>query len=135
MTPETKSEITPERYRQVQQVLERALEYAEPERAAFLDAACGDDPALRREVESLLAADAHAASFIESPAVARRAVPEGAESIAGLRLGAYRVVGELGRGGMGAVYLAVRADDLFEKLRARAADPRRARTPERRAPH
>jgi eukaryotic-like serine/threonine-protein kinase len=115
MTPETKSEITPERYRQVQQVLERALEYAEPERAAFLDAACGDDPALRREVESLLAADASAASFIESPAVARRTPAEAGESVAGMRLGAYRVVNELGRGGMGAVYLAVRADDLFEK--------------------
>jgi eukaryotic-like serine/threonine-protein kinase len=115
MTPETKSEMTPERYRQVQRALEQALECAESERAAYLDAACGADAALRREVESLLAADAHAASFIESPAVARRAVPEGAESIAGLRLGAYRVVGELGRGGMGAVYLAVRADDLFEK--------------------
>ncbi|HEY4281528.1 MAG TPA: FlgO family outer membrane protein, partial [Chthoniobacterales bacterium] len=86
----------------------------ESAREAYLARACGDDSDLRREVESLL-----------------EARPEGVEAFAdnlrsslghrlwtdpvGQRLGAYRIVSEIGRGGMGSVYLAERADGQFEK--------------------
>src|SRR5919206_3559208 len=56
-----------ERWRQVDELFEQALERAEGERAAFLDAACAGDASLRREVEEMLRFDERAAEFIETP--------------------------------------------------------------------
>ncbi len=105
-----------ERWDRVNQILLEALEHADPERAAFLDRACGDDGELRREVESLLASDAEPELMrrLEQPAfelLARSAADLGA----GQRIGPYRVIREIDRGGMGTVYLAVRADDECER--------------------
>jgi tetratricopeptide (TPR) repeat protein len=84
-------------------------------RAAFLNSSCGADTGLRVEVESLLAADStgRASLFtaIESEA---RSLLEGS-ALLGARLGAYRVIREIGHGGMGAVYLAERDDDEYHK--------------------
>jgi serine/threonine protein kinase len=74
-----------------------------------LDAACAADPALRAQVETLLAADERAGNFLQTPA----APP--VESLVGRHVGPYRVLREIGRGGMGVVYLAERADDQFRK--------------------
>ncbi|MCA1616847.1 MAG: serine/threonine protein kinase, partial [Acidobacteria bacterium] len=90
------------------------------EQAALLDAACAGDPTLRAEVESLLGYRDRAWDFIEVPALSLAAgwlAGEGddAEVAEGRVIGPYRVVGEIGRGGMGAVFLAERADGEFEQ--------------------
>jgi serine/threonine protein kinase/tetratricopeptide (TPR) repeat protein len=106
--------VTPERWQQIKVVLEGALDRQEAERTAFLDIACEGDDELRREVESLLASEPELGDFIETP-VFRIRPEEDVPLAAGQRIGAYRVVRELGRGGMGSVYLAERADEVFEK--------------------
>ncbi|MDX1440043.1 MAG: serine/threonine-protein kinase, partial [Rubricoccaceae bacterium] len=88
------------------------------ERAAFLDAACADDPALRAEVESLLEADADADddAFLETPpsGLLDEAISEANESdgekMEGRQIGPYRIIRSLGEGGMGTVFLAVREE-------------------------
>ena len=117
---------TPEFWKRVTETTGAALERPEAERQAWIAESCAGDDALRREVESLLAADASAGSFLESAAIAH---PGHAEAIAaaaraslalaaGRRVGPYRIVRELGHGGMGVVYLAERADAAFEKKTA-----------------
>ncbi len=105
------------RWERMQAVFERALEAPVHERPAVLDAACGDDPALRREIEAMLAVAApeHALA-IERLLVtdASEAAPS-ADPTIGQRFGAWRVVGVLGHGGMSTVYLAERADRQYEQ--------------------
>jgi serine/threonine protein kinase len=105
--------MKPERWQQLDKLFQSALEREPEQRAAFLDGACAGDEALRREVESLLAASKEAGSFIERPALeveARSLADEqgnvGAESMVGKTIGHYRVIALLGLGGMGEVYLA-----------------------------
>jgi eukaryotic-like serine/threonine-protein kinase len=105
-----------DRFRRCEELFHSAAALAEGERDAFLRQACPDDPALRADVERLLAAHARSGSFIEAPAIA--AAGEwvlAEENLAGRRIGPYQVVRELGRGGMGAVYLAERADGQYEQ--------------------
>jgi len=99
-----------------------ALECSPHEVSAFLDAGCADDKALRHEVEALLASIKNNQHFLQVPVfalsasdVAARALDDDEESVAGQKIGAYRLVNEIGRGGMGAVYLAVRDDGQFEQ--------------------
>ena len=107
--------MTTERWQRLQDLFHRALE--SPERAAFLDRECTNDPALRAEVERLLDAHERAGGFIGEPAIvlAGLAVGESDAFQAGRRVGAYRLVRALGHGGMGAVYLAERDDGAFEQ--------------------
>ncbi len=94
--------MTPERWAQANDVLQRAMQLSPEKRTAFLDSACASDPSLRPEVESLLSAADHArSSFLESR-------PD-AELARGTRLGDYEIQSLLGAGGMGEVY---RARDL-----------------------
>jgi serine/threonine protein kinase len=101
--------MTPERWRQIEQLYHAALERTAEERAAFLATACAGDEALLGEVRSLLASHDQAASFIEkSPEdiVAGMLADEQARSMIGRTLGHYQLSSLLGAGGMGEVYLA-----------------------------
>jgi serine/threonine-protein kinase len=100
--------VTPERWKQVNDLFHAALERG-ADRAAFLDAATREDPELRREVESLLRAHQSSATFLEVPAwgVAPELMfDEQERSLVGRSIGPYRVIEEIGRGGMGVVYAA-----------------------------
>ena len=107
--------MEPERWRQIEDLFQAALDCEPERRSALLEAACGHDRALREEVDSLLASYEEA-GFTEAPAF-RDAVRllEQNHSLTGKRIGPYRVIREIGHGGMGAVYLAARADEAFRK--------------------
>src|SRR2546425_1147446 len=97
-----------ERWSMVERVYHGALERAAEERAAFLREACGGNEELRREVESLLAYEDRAKDFIENPAleVAGELMADGQSLVVGQALNHYTILGLLGAGGMGEVYLA-----------------------------
>jgi serine/threonine protein kinase/tetratricopeptide (TPR) repeat protein len=107
--------ITAERWRHVKAIVAEALEIDSPaQRIALARERCGSDAALLSEVESLLvqtttAMEQYAANT--STAVRSDATP----LAVGRRIGAYAIIRELGRGGMGTVYLAARADEEFHK--------------------
>src|SRR2546423_6757334 len=118
--------MSPERWKQIEEVLQSALDLSESERGGFIASACADDDALREQVEALVHQYEQAGDFIEAPAVAvagftggsgLNTTLEGAgeDPMAGRGVGSYRIVREVGRGGMGAVYLAERADSAFHK--------------------
>jgi len=101
--------MTPERWRQVEDVLQAALDRLPPERASFLDEACAGDDELKSEAATLIRAHDAADDFIEQPAVAEHArvlLGDGVEMGGGRVVGSYKIIERLGAGGMGEVYLA-----------------------------
>ena len=114
--------MTSERWRQVEAVFEQALELVPDQRLVFLQTSCDGDNELKREVESLRESHARAGRFIDQPSLfISSEASEGRDTVAasGQLIGSYRVVGEIGRGGMGAVYLAERADEQSSRSLAR----------------
>jgi serine/threonine-protein kinase len=109
-----------ERWRRVEEVLDVALASDGDDWSALLDEKCAGDPALRLEVTALLDRVTTARRYLELPPAASAAalIAEARELEAGIsyegrRIGAYRIVREIGRGGMSRVYLAERADGVF----------------------
>jgi eukaryotic-like serine/threonine-protein kinase len=110
----TRIQSNPARWQRLKHILAEALEQASlKERTAVLRESCADDTELLREAEKLLACNTTAFEEFAEFAATRLRHDEGDRI--GERIGAYAVVRELGRGGMGAVYLAERADGHFEK--------------------
>jgi serine/threonine protein kinase/tetratricopeptide (TPR) repeat protein len=99
--------------RSIRSLFDAAVERPAEERAAFLDDACAGDAALRNELDLLMAARERAGSFLEGPI--SPAAGDLPIALAGQRIGPYEIVREIGSGGMGSVFLAIRADDQYRK--------------------
>jgi eukaryotic-like serine/threonine-protein kinase len=93
-----------ERRQQIEAFFEAALEHPPADRAVWLESACADNPELLAEVQALLAAHELAEQLFEQQA---RPPVE--------RIDAYRIIREIGRGGMGTVFLAERADGQYRR--------------------
>src|SRR3954447_10391886 len=112
--------MTPERRQQVEQIFQTALDLSPEKRAGYLSEACADDATLQEEVVNLLACHETGEDEFDDlvPSAKSRSLnplDAGQDPLIGRRLGSYRIVREIGRGGMGAVYEAVRADKEFSK--------------------
>jgi serine/threonine protein kinase len=108
--------MRPEQWQSVKDKIESLLEVDAAERSVYLDQIAGSDGELRRELESLLMSKENMATdFLEVPAYSEPGTLLSTSSIIGRRLGPYQIVAEIGQGGMGEVYRALRVDDQYEK--------------------
>lgn len=110
--------MTPERWQQVSEVFQVAIELPLDQRAAFLDQACRTDETLRSEVELLLTSDGEPWEVMEQPAFERAAPLLASDRIRlepSQRIGHFEIIQLIGKGGMGEVYLA-RDDVLHRKV-------------------
>jgi TolB-like protein/Flp pilus assembly protein TadD len=103
------SELDPERWRAIDRILEAAMDVAPEDLDAFLGEACQGDAELRAEVEALLAVESRSDARFDPPAgnvIEAALTGRGHADVQGRSLGPFRLIREIGRGGMGVVYLA-----------------------------
>src|SRR4249919_2640994 len=109
-------QMQPPEWEKVKEVFTAALELPSGERTAFLEQSCGADEALREEVDSLLAAHEEPENVLEQHTYDLAGqLQTDSNKYLGKRFGSYSILRELGRGGMGSVFLAARADGEFEQ--------------------
>ena len=116
--------MNPKEWQRIKSIFDLAVDLDPAAKKAFLDGACGIDSPLRREVESLIAADDDAGSSLDEASskvrdvlvvaskggLAESALPNLGKTVIGQRLGDYHILSRLDQGGMGLVYLAARQD-------------------------
>lgn len=116
--------MTPERWQRVEEIFQAALDLTPEDRPRYVSEVCAEDTALKRDVESLLLQYDSAGELLEQPIYGNtemgvlESFVEEKDPMIGRRLGSYRIEREIGRGGMGAVYEASRADNEFSKRAA-----------------
>ena len=116
--------MTPERWRQVEEIFQAALDLSPGDRTRYVSEVCAEDTELKRDVEVLLSQYDSAGELLEEPIYGNtelnmlESLVEEKDPMIGRRLGAYRIDKEIGRGGMGAVYEASRADNEFNQRAA-----------------
>lgn len=126
--------MTPERWRQISDLFHAALERSPGERLAYVKRRAEADEELLREVLTLLESHERTATFLEEPAwgvAAGLILDDAAESLAGKKVGTYVVREEIGRGGMGVVYVA-EDERLGRAVALKALTPEFTRDPIRR---
>ena len=102
-------------WQRVQQLFLEAVDLPPEERAGFLERCCADNPELLGDIASLLEADMDSGESIEMAVQDEAVSLFDSHVLIGERLGIYRIVREIGRGGMGSVYLALRDDQEYHK--------------------
>jgi eukaryotic-like serine/threonine-protein kinase len=107
--------LSTRRFLTMREVFHLALEVPSEGRDKFLITACGGDAALLEEIRTLLKANDEAGTFLQGSPTAPQSISEAVSPKHPGRVGPYRIIRELGRGGMGIVYLAVRDDGTFTK--------------------
>ena len=116
--------MTPERWQKVEEIFQAAVDLLPEERARYIAQVCANDTTLRSDVESLLSQHDSAGELLDQPFYGNTEMNvfdsfvEEEDPMLGRRLGSYRIEREIGRGGMGAVYEALRADNEFNKRAA-----------------
>src|ERR1043165_1449539 len=116
--------MTPERWRQVEEIFQAALDLSPEERVHYVSQVCAQDSQLKRDVESLLLQYDSAGELLDAPVYgntelsALESFIDEKDPMIGRRLGSYRIERENGTGGMGAGYEASRADNEVKKRAA-----------------
>src|ERR1700722_2046743 len=102
-------------WQRVQTLFLASVDLPAEEQGRFLQSVCADDEELLKEIESLIATDEDSGALIETVVREEASTLFDSQVLIGERLGIYRIVREIGRGGMGSVYLAIRDDEEFRK--------------------
>ena len=115
-------DLSPQRWNQIESILDQALDLPPDQRMPFLNEVCADDPLLLEQVKTALEASGEANPFLEAPTGEHLAamlqdlpLPQNADESERQYVGRYRVLRPIGRGGMAQVYLARRDDESFKR--------------------
>lgn len=115
--------MEPQRYQKIKEIAATLIELDASRREPLLAELCGGDRELRREVESLLGASDDAGDFLVTPAYAVTETQTAMEEPPREQIGPYRIVRQVGAGGMGVVYEAVREGEIQKRVALKVVKP------------